>query len=158
MSRRRAGGKVEGEEGGKQHFRRWEPIEAQQNSHLPCPSYLPLVQTLPRVIVCPGSLCLLSSALLLSRAHVLLWLEAFLGGRVTRAHALGLNPPGFKPQLCNFLAVWARHLPSLSLRFPIYSRGINIPPPEFVLMINGEDAARSPGSEHGAVTASCSSY
>lgn len=47
---------------------------------------------------------------------------------MTGAHALGLNPPGFQPQLCNFLVAWASLFPSLRLSFPISNKGI-MPPP-----------------------------
>ena len=54
---------------------------------------------------------------------------------MTKARASGLNKLGFKSQLGNVLAVWARCFPFLSLSFPIYRRGIT-PPAKPVLTLD----------------------
>lgn len=65
---------------------------------------------------------------------------------MTIARALGLNPPGFRLQLGNFLAVRASGFPSLSLCFPTRDRELT-PPLQPVLTLNHwEDVAKPPGT------------
>lgn len=65
---------------------------------------------------------------------------------MTRASALGLNPPGFKFQLGNFLAVWAGSFPSLTPCFPTCDRELTPPPQPVLILNNWEDVAKPPGT------------